>query len=277
MLAALLAAGAGDECAGCVRIPDGQLEVYTEGLPLSIWTGSEFYDRGSQVLVEGRLRPENSGHPVTLTVTGPTGNLVDIAQVEPGGGGYFEARFDPSGRFWKMDGQYVVEARSGDSRAFRTQVQLVPGELGESSECSPSQARVRADNGGQYCLEYRATGEVTGVDGFLSVEKKLLALDVRGPGAGELRVEVPRYLLDSREGGADAPFGVFSGGEPARHSEEAGELSRTLVIPYGPDLERRIEVAGTSAVPEFGAALAVSAAGLAAAAAGRLGLPRSKQ
>lgn len=269
---ALAAGAAGDECPSCVRIPDGQLGVYTEGLPLSIWTDSEFYDRGSTVSVGGHLRPENSGHPVTLTVTGPTGNLVDVAQVEPDQDGGFGARFEASGRFWKMDGPYVIEARSGpDSRVFRTQVQLVPGELGESSSCSPSQARVSADNGGIYCVDYWATGEVTGAEGFLSVEKKTLSLDVRGPGAGELWIKIPRYLLDSKEGGEDAPFGVFSGGEPAAHSEEPGAEHRTLRVPYGPDLERRIEVAGTSAVPEFGAALAAAAAGSGAAAlAGRL-------
>lgn len=272
MAVAALAAGAavvGGECASCVRIPDGQLDVYKDGLPLSVWTDSEFYDRDSVVTVEGYLRPENSGHPVTMTVTGPSGSVVDVAQVEPGPDGSFHATFDASGPLWKSDGAYVVEARSGpDSRVFRTQVTLVPHELGDSERCGPSQAPVRADNGGTYCLEYRSTGEITGMEGTLSIPDRLLSLTVRGPGAGTLWLEIPRSLLDSRDAdGQDMQFGVFSGGAPASYvEEEATEEARTLRVPYGPDLEWTVEVMGTSAVPEFGAVLAVAAAGAAVAA-----------
>ena len=272
MVVATLAAGAaavGGECASCVSIPDGQLDVYKEGLPLSVWTDSEFYDHSSVVTVNGYLRPENSGHPVIMTVTGPSGNVVDVAQVEPGLDGSFGVVFDASGPLWKSDGAYVVEARSGpDSRVFRTQVVLVPHELGDLAECGPSQAPVHADNGGTYCIEYRSTGEITGVEGTLSIPDRLLSMDVRGPGAGTLWLEIPRSLLDSRgSDGQDMPFGVFSGGVPVSYFEQdAADDVRTLRVPYGPDLEWTVEVTGTSAVPEFGAVLAVAAAGAAVAA-----------
>lgn len=278
---AMLAAGAaaaGAECASCVRIPADQLDLYREGVPLSIWTDSAFYDRGSVMTVEGHLRPENAGHPVIITVASASGNVVEVAQVEPGPDGSFSAEFDPSGPLWTSEGAYVVTARSGpDSRVFRTQVEIIPYELGAPGSCGPSQISVSADNGGTYCVDYRATGEVTGIDGFLSIADRLLSLEVRGPGAGTLWLEIPRSLLDSQDaGGRDTPFGVFVGGGPAEHSEEdPTDLARTLRIPYGPDLRGSIEVAGTSAVPEFGAVAAVAAAGAAAAAgAGRLRLSK---
>jgi len=242
-------------CAGCVQIPPEEIGLYKELFPLTIWTDSAVYDHDAMVHLSGHLKPQNAVHPVTITVSNPVGNIVAIEQLSPGPDGSFGVVFHTSSPLWGENGFYIIRAQSGvDSRLFKTEIELVPYDAGDVASCNPAELPVHAENGGVYCVGYSTSGETTGVDARLSIDKKTLSLDVRSTNTGDITLSIPRYVLDSQTvEGEDADFGVYLNGKQAGFSEDSGsEDFRTITVSYPPDRLNRIDIVGTTAVPEFG-------------------------
>jgi len=242
-------------CAGCVQIPPEEIGVYKELFPLTIWTDSPVYDHDAVVRLSGHLKPQNAVHPVTITVSNPVGNIVAIEQLSPARDGSFGVIFHTSSPLWGQDGFYIIKAQSGaDTRLFKTEIELVPRDVGDVANCSPAELPVRAENGGVYCVGYSTSGETAGVDAHLSIDKKTFSLDVRSKNTGDITLSIPRYVLDSQTvEGEDADFGVYLNGKQIGFSEDDGsEDFRTITVPYPPDRLSRIDIVGTTAVPEFG-------------------------
>jgi len=255
-------------CAGCVQIPSEEIGLYKELFPLTIWTDSAVYDHDAVVRLSGHLEPQDAAHPVTITVSNPVGNIVAIEQLSPGRDGSFGVIFHTSSPLWGQDGFYTIKAQSGaDARLFKTGIELVPRDAGDAANCGPAELPVRAENGGVYCVGY-STSEAAGVDAHLDTDKKTLSLDVRSQNAGGITVSIPRHVLDSQTvEGEDADFGVYLNGKQAGFSEDGGPGdSRTITVSYPPDQLNRIDIVGTTAVPEFGTlASLITAAGISTA------------
>ena len=247
------------ECANCINIPPDQISVYTELFPLTIWTDADTYDHDSVITLSGHLRPENAVHPVTITVLNPIGNIVTIEQIYPEStDGFFTTALHTSSDLWSMDGIYVIKAQSGaETRLFNTQVEIISYDFGDVSNCTDFQAEIKSDNRGVYCVDYYNVGENIFVDGFLSLPTKTLSLNVRTTDVGELTLHIPRYLIDAQTpDGAQADFEVFWNDQPIVATEDtttADHLEfRTITIPYTPDRQGRVDIIGTTVVPEFG-------------------------
>ena len=242
-------------CAGCVQIPASDIGLYQELFPLTIWTDSLVYDHTSVIQLNGYLKPENNVHPVTVTVSNPIGNIVAIEQVSPNPDGSFQIDFNTSSPLWAQDGFYIIKAQSGvDTRLFKTEIELVSYSVGTVSNCTESELSIPAENGGLYCIEYETYRGTTGVDAYLSLEKKTLSLDVRSIDVDSITLAIPRYLLDSKTvDNSDMDFGVFLNGKQIDYSEEnESEDFRLVTISYPPDRLNRIDIVGTTVVPEFG-------------------------
>ena len=241
-------------CVGCVQIPADDLGLYQELFPLTIWTDSFVYNHDSVVHLSGYLKPENTVHPVTLTVTNPVGNIVAIEQLYPNSDGSFGIDLNTSSPLWARDGYYIIKAQSGvDTRLFKTQIEITSFDVGDVANCKAGQLSVTAENGGVYCMDYYTTGETTGVEAYLSLEKKTLSLDIRSKSVAEITLEIPRYILDSKIDGHDADYGVFLNDEQADfYEDDASKDHRTIVISYPPDRSNKIDIVGTTVVPEFG-------------------------
>ena len=112
-------------CPSCVQIPTSEIEIYKELFPIIIWTEQTVFDHNSEILVEGHIRPENTSHPVIITITNSIGNIVAIQQLNPNTDGSFLASFNTSGPLWKQDGEYYIQAQSGaESRIFISNVSI---------------------------------------------------------------------------------------------------------------------------------------------------------
>jgi len=61
---------------------------------------------------------------ITLTVTAPNGNLVDVDQVLPGPNGEFFSVFVIGEPLWKQDGVYTVSAHQNDNNLYNASVEV---------------------------------------------------------------------------------------------------------------------------------------------------------
>ncbi|MFB5598573.1 MAG: PEFG-CTERM sorting domain-containing protein, partial [Nitrosopumilaceae archaeon] len=201
-------------CPSCVQISEDEIELYKSLFPLITWTDEVLYDHDSIVILEGYLRPELVFNPVTITVTNPIGNIVTIEQITPNSDGSFIVEFNTSSNLWASNGEYIIKSQSGSDRIFKNKIELTSLNVGKSFQCKLTEITVTADNGGQYCVPYTATGETTGVDGNVNIETKTLTLDIRGKGIETITIELPRYLLDSKLNGQDSDFIILFNGQP---------------------------------------------------------------
>jgi len=247
-------------CTGCVNIPNEQdLEIHKKlGIPLIMWTNNfqYIYDHNSIVSIKGYSNLNNPLAPITVRVTDPIGNLVTIDQLMPQGAQDFQFQLNTSGPLWKKDGMYIVKIQAGPtSTVYRLSLELLPGELGSKFQCRTGEIVTPGDDGGQYCIPFSATGEITGVEGFLKTRSTTLVLNIRGQGVDTFYVDIDRVLLNSKSGdGRDTTFVVLLNGLPVDFEEHSSnfENHRRLAISYTPDREGTIEIIGTSAIPEFG-------------------------
>jgi len=247
-------------CTGCVNIPNEKdLKIHKNlGLPLIMWTNDFQYifDHNSRVSIIGYSNLNNPLAPITVRVTDPIGNLVTIDQLMPQGAKDFQFELNTSGPLWKKDGMYIVKIQAGPtSTVYRLTLELLPGELGSKFQCRTGEIVTPGDNGGQYCIPFEATGEITDVEGFLKTRSTTLVLNVRGNGIDTFYVDIDRVLLNSKSGdGRDTTFVVLLNGLPVDFEEHSSnfENHRRLAISHTPDREGTIEIIGTHAIPEFG-------------------------
>ena len=247
-------------CFGCVNIENQQdLEIHKKlGLPLIMWTNDFQYifDHNSIVSIIGYSNLNNPLAPITLTVTDPIGNVVTIDQIMPQGAKDFKFQLNTSGPLWKKDGMYIVKIQAGPTATvYKLALDLLPGDLGSKFQCKTSEIVAQGDNGGQYCIPFNASGEITDIEGFLKTSSTTLVLNVRGNDINTFYVDIDRVLLNSKSGdGRDTAFVVLLNGLPVDFEEHSSnfENHRRLAISYPPDREGTIEIIGTSAIPEFG-------------------------
>ncbi len=245
-------------CPSCIKIPEEEIGLYKSLFPLITWTDDVLYDHDSTVTLEGFLRPGLAFNPVTITVTNPIGNIVTIEQITPNPDGSFVVTFNTASNLWSSDGMYIIKSQSGSDRTFKNKIELTSTGKGNLFQCTLSEITVNADNGGQYCIPYSATGETTGVSGSVDIESKTLTLDTRGKGIETITIELPRYLLDSKTNGDDSDFIILFNGQPTSFEEgDSTNDYRLLTISIMPDRRGQIEIIGTSVVPEFGTVAAL--------------------
>ncbi len=246
-------------CSGCIQIENSdRLQIHTLlELPIILWTPDFTYsfDQGSKIIINGHSNLNDPNVPIVFTVTNPIGNLVTIDQIMVKPGSDFKVEFNSSGPLWKSSGMYIIKAQAGpQSTIFKTNVHLIAMDSQSSLECNSNEITVTGTNGGQYCIPYEATFALSQVTSSLNTETKTLTLNINGPNAQTLSLDIERKLLNAKSSdGNDAEFIVMVNGEPAdfTESDSSVEGSRTLTISFGAG-GTTIEIIGTSVIPEFG-------------------------
>ena len=227
------------------------------------WTDGMYFTDDSVVTIRGYSGSPES--PVTIVVLNPAGNIAAVSQVESAGDGAFEASVSTAGFYWKQEGWYVITARAGpNSEPYTIHIGL-----GDAGRCGTGQIPVDAGAEGVHCMEVSGRDGIAAETAVLNVKTKTLTVRVSGDGPGSITLDVPRHLLDSRDGdGTDTPFVVTAGDQPVMSSETDRDEDRRRVVVEYPDTYEAISIRGTHVIPEFGAVaaiLAVSVAGVLAA------------
>ena len=113
-------------CPDCSDEQLSRMEYYKNILPLIVSTDKSSYDHQSIILVNGHVKNPNPDQQVTLVVSDPTGNVVQVDQVSVESNGDFETKLSTASSLWKKNGVYTMKAQYGtDGRSNIAKFELM--------------------------------------------------------------------------------------------------------------------------------------------------------
>ncbi|HET6458727.1 MAG TPA: PEFG-CTERM sorting domain-containing protein [Nitrosopumilaceae archaeon] len=218
------------------------------GVPITVTTDKTSYNDGDKLTISGTTQDYISGTPVSVIVRNPIGNVVQIAQVDLGSDRTYSTTITVGGSsLWQAAGTYEVDVQFGSKdRSAKTTFQFTG-----SSGPTNSGNTIKVD-GTDFSVSYSITnGKVTGIKA--DIQSKSLIVSIQTTGDGQLTIDLPRALIDSKKSDnqTDDQFIVLNDNAEAQFTETPTITDRTLTIPFTDGTEQ-IEIIGTWIVPEFG-------------------------
>ena len=253
--------------AAALAVPAAHAQTETEEeadrFEFVLETNKGSYKEGETIVVSGSVEVRIPGQQISLLILGDGERRVDVAQVEPSLDRRFVETFVAQGPQWNSPGTYVIRASYGGLYSAEAEFEFVTGDTPADVE---GEFEVDAGNLGSFDVAYSIRGG-TLEDLRLVPENLGLEAEIDAPGSGSLTLAVPREFVGAEDADSrDIPFIVIIDAVEVEHAEEVVHSDyRSITVDFARG-DSTIQVIGTYAIPEFGAALAVMAAGAAAAA-----------
>ncbi|MCE9652616.1 MAG: PEFG-CTERM sorting domain-containing protein [Nitrosarchaeum sp.] len=226
-------------CVGCEKTDGGREaanQMLLMDMPISVWTDKTTYDNNDKIMVYGKVA-NVSGMPVTLTVMSPLNSVVTIAQLDVKSDGSFETTLNTGGELWKHKGTYTIKVNYGTfEKNNKVLVELTGVTSAGSTNCGPSELSLKGD----HCVPYSITGGMVAGASINSNDNSII-VKISSTEDGTFTLSPDKSILNGI-------FMVLVDGEEADDVEISGN-SVTVMFPAGAE---KIEVIGTSVIPEFG-------------------------
>ncbi len=222
-------------------------------IPLTVSTDKAIYDHNSIIMVSGHVRNPYPGQQITLRISDPSGSIVQVSQLTLDNNGDFGTKLTTASPLWTKSGVYTIFAQYGNQQGTSAKVQFtIPG---GATSCDPNQLAATL-NDEVYCIPYSINGG-TVLSGTLNVASKTLTVNIQANDDGQITLNIPRSVLDSKNGNNDQSFVVLVDGEEKdTDTETTTSDTRTVIIPFTAGTGQ-IEIIGTQIVPEFGSIAAL--------------------
>ncbi|AJZ76632.1 copper-binding protein [Candidatus Nitrosotenuis cloacae] len=220
---------------------------------VTIATDKEAYEDGETITVSGSVRERLSGYDVTLQVIAANGNLVTAQQLPVSDENTFGIDLAAGGPLWRSAGTYTIKVLYGTAtRTAETSFEfggsgdVIPGPKGKTFPLANPE-----DGSVGYSIK---GGKILSITP--DIPAKSLIVEIETTADGEVKLIIPRSILDARLGadgisGEDDSFFVLVDGAEADFEETTTSEDRTLTIPFE-DGTTQIEIIGTFVIPEFG-------------------------
>jgi len=224
-----------------------------ENQSLTITTEKESYSAGEPIQIVGLVESKVTDFKVTLRVFNPLNNLITIDELDVNDDGTFHGEIPTSiGGLWEKDGTYTIIANYYASEVATTQfeygvmvsagVQDVVPEFSVTEDDDYLQSTMLED----YELGYELTGAKI-IRITPDTEMKSLIFEIETYSDGELRITLPKDVIDTDEEG----FFILVDGIETNHEAVSNLENWSFVIPFSYGSEE-IEIIGTFVIPEFG-------------------------
>ena len=224
-----------------------------ENQSLTITTEKESYSAGEPIQIAGLVESKVTDFKVTLRVFNPMNNLITIDELDVNDDGTFHGEISTSiGGLWEKDGTYTIIANYYASEVSTTQfeygvmisagVQDVVPEFSVTEDEDYLQSTMLED----YELGYELTGAKI-IRITPDTEMKSLIFEIETYSDGELRITLPKDVIDTDEEG----FFILVDGIETNHEAVSNLENWSFVIPFSYGSEE-IEIIGTFVIPEFG-------------------------
>ena len=224
-----------------------------ENQSLTITTEKESYSAGEPIQIVGLVESKVTDFKVTLRVFNPLNNLITIDELDVNDDGTFHGEIPTSiGGLWEKDGTYTIIANYNASETSTTQfeygvmisagVQDVVPEFSVTEDDDYLQSTMLED----YELGYELTGAKI-IRITPDTEMKSLIFEIETYSDGELRITLPKDVIDTDEEG----FFILVDGIETNHEAVSNLENWSFVIPFSYGSEE-IEIIGTFVIPEFG-------------------------
>ncbi|MBT5171805.1 MAG: PEFG-CTERM sorting domain-containing protein [Candidatus Nitrosopelagicus sp.] len=224
-----------------------------ENQSLTITTEKESYSAGEPIQIVGLVESKVTDFKVTLRVFNPVNNLITIDELDVNDDGTFHGEIPTSiGGLWEKDGTYTIIANYYASEVATIQfeygvmvsagVQDVVPEFSVTEDDDYLQSTMLED----YELGYELTGAKI-IRITPDTEMKSLIFEIETYSDGELRITLPKDVIDTDEEG----FFILVDGIETNHEAVSNLENWSFVIPFSYGSEE-IEIIGTFVIPEFG-------------------------
>ena len=224
-----------------------------ENQSLTITTEKESYSAGEPIQIVGLVESKVTDFKVTIRVFNPMNNLITIDELDVNDDGTFHGEIPTSiGGLWEKDGTYTIIANYYASEVSTIQfeygvmisagVQDVVPEFSVTEDEDYLQSTMLED----YELGYELTGAKI-IRITPDTEMKSLIFEIETYSDGELRITLPKDVIDTDEEG----FFILVDGIETNHEAVSNLENWSFVIPFSYGSEE-IEIIGTFVIPEFG-------------------------
>ena len=224
-----------------------------ENQSLTITTEKESYSAGEPIQIVGLVESKVTDFKVTLRVFNPMNNLITIDELDVNDDGTFHGEISTSiGGLWEKDGTYTIIANYYASEVSTTQfeygVMISAGVQDVVPEFSVTEDEdyLQSTMLGDHELGYELTGAKI-IRITPDTEMKSLIFEIETYSDGELRITLPKDVIDTDEEG----FFILVDGIETNHEAVSNLENWSFVIPFSYGSEE-IEIIGTFVIPEFG-------------------------
>ena len=226
-----------------------------ESQSMTITTEKDTYAAGESIQVTGVVESKISDFKVTMRVFNPVNNLITIDELDVKDDGTFDGKISTSiGGLWQKDGTYTIIANYYASEPATAQFEyggmITAGVKEVVPEFSMEEEEVKFNDELIMLEEFELGYELTGAKIIRitpDFEMKSLIIEIETYSDGELRITLPKDVIDTDEEG----FFVLVDGVETIHDAESSSENWSFVIPFSYGSEE-IEIIGTYVIPEFG-------------------------
>ncbi len=232
--------------------------AFAQSASISLETDSESYVSGDVIVISGNVGIFVIDTPIVVQIWKDS-TLVGVAQENVAEDGGFSTTFRAQGSLWENDGVYTVRVSYGVDNIseitfnFFGDVDLANLELTKNEVTLP--------DGGTFDVGYMIKGgEITKMK--IVPENFSIVVDISTNSNGYIILELPNdQILSKKMDGTDEPFIILVyetadetdiGIETSYEDISSNNDHRTIKIPFNVG-DKKIEVIGTWAIPEFGA------------------------
>ena len=232
--------------------------AFAQSASISLETDSDSYVSGDVIVISGNVGIFVTDTPIVIQIWKES-TLVGVAQENVAEDGGFSATFRAQGGLWANDGVYTVRASYGVDNISETTFNFF-GDV-DYSAITLSQRDVTLPDGGTFDVGYMIKGgDITKMK--IVPENFSVVVDISATSNGYLVLELPNdQILSEKMDGSNEKF-IILVYETADENDIGIETSyedvaskndhRIIKIPFNVG-DKKIEVIGTWAVPEFGA------------------------
>ena len=232
--------------------------AFAQSASISLETDSESYVSGDVIVVSGNVGIFVIDTPIVVQIW-KDNTLVGVAQKNVAEDGGFSATFRAQGALWANDGVYTVRVSYGVDNISETTFNFF-GDIDYAS-ISLSKKDVTLPDGGTFDVGYMVKGgEITKMK--IVPENFSVVVDISATSNGYIVLELPNdQILSKKMDGSDEQFIILVyeagdeddiGIQTSYEDVSSDNNHRIIKIPFNVG-DKKIEVIGTWAVPEFGA------------------------
>ena len=220
---------------------------------MTITTEKESYAAGEPIKVTGLVESKVSDFKVTLRIFNPVNNLITIDELVVNNDGTFSGQIPTSiGGLWVKDGTYTIIVNYYATQPATTQFEYGGIISAGVEEIIPEFSTIEEDENLESIMlsDYEIGYDLTGAKIIRitpDIEMKSLIIEIETYSDGELRITLPKDVIDTDEEG----FFILVDGVETIHDATTNKENWSFVIPFSYGSEE-IEIIGTFVIPEFG-------------------------
>jgi len=209
---------------------------------ISIQVDDESYSDGDTIVISGEVKELLSNVPIALNVVSPNNQLVMIAQIEVNPDKTFGTTFTAGGALMQTGGNYTITVQYGSS----SRIAKTSFNFSGSSRISKSTTteNIIALEGSNSEITYTIQGGKI-INAVKDPGISSLILGLEPIEDGEIKISIPRDVLDAQIDDVDNDFFVLIDGVETNFDEFKTDDSRTLTIPFSSN-SKEIEIIGIS-------------------------------